>query len=231
VAVIQVKEVTSTATSINVSFDTLPAIGRSVVVVAAIWPQGEASGATCTDNQGHTPTKRMGTNGTGSSGTSSLAAWSYTITASSGTFTITVAGITNAGSVTIHLMEVNGTYHAGGYDTSLPAAATAASVSLTTTQPNCELVAFMTPDEVANPVNVTEGGGFTLVEEQTDNNTASALYSATRTVTATGTYTPTWTWSSGSWSWLAGVMAFDTGGGASGFGALLADNRNRLVIA
>jgi len=73
------------ATSVNVSFASLPAIGSLVVVTAAVFGTPTLS---VSDNQGHTYTEIAQLNNVPN--TKRLAVWYVVVTASSGIFTVTV---------------------------------------------------------------------------------------------------------------------------------------------
>jgi hypothetical protein len=222
--------VVSGATSVQLSFDALPAVGNTIAVVCAVWAQDEGNNLSCSDNQSNVVTARSGVNG--SSAVAGLASWTIPVTNSSGTFTVTVSGMQAAGDMTLHIVEIPGTFHAFSYDAVVPAPALAGTRSITTTEPSCELLGFLASGWTINPVVATLGGGFSTVRENTNNLTANDLFTASRTVTSTGTYAPTWTWGDASnHEWLAGIFAFVTNSAPSGQGALLSEARNRLVLS
>lgn len=180
-------------TSLAVSFDSLPATSRRLVVFAGVWEQAEALTLTCADNQGHTYNEMWRLNPGGS--TSGYAAWDVVVSSSSGTFTITVSTDGTSADLCVCIVELPmGSRDTFERDSGETAAALTISKGLTTTQAETELLGFMIPNWIANPANVTESGSFTLLREQTNNSTAVGMYVSTRTVSSTGTYTCTWTW-------------------------------------
>ena len=88
------KKRTNTAASVNGSFSTLPSIGNNIVVVAWAWVN-VSSGVTlsASDNQGHTYTKSVEKAYPVASGTIVASIFVARVTASSGTFTVTVRAV------------------------------------------------------------------------------------------------------------------------------------------
>jgi hypothetical protein len=197
------------ASTVQKSFTSLPAIGSRVYVAVAVWSNALGDNVAVSDNQGHTYTKRWGVDTSASGGLNGYAFFDVVVSTSSGTFTVTADAGTSA-DLTIIIGELStaGSFDLVVYD-SVSTGAVTVSKNITTTQDNTEIIAVQTNDWGNNPADVAEGGGFTLDQEMTNNNTAAALYTAYRQGATAGTYTPSWTWNDGqSHAAAIGIVAY-----------------------
>jgi hypothetical protein len=199
--------------SISKSFTTLPAIGSRICVSIAVWANSLGNNIVVSDNQGNTYEMKWGVDLAGN--INAYAFGHCVVTTSSGTFTVTADAGTSADfAIVIDELSDADSVDVFVNDSSQFSAVVTASKNIVTTRDNCQIIAMMTHAWANNPADVVEGGGFTLDQEQTNNNTGAALHVAYRTAPTAGTYTPSWTWNdSGTHDAVIGIIAYYGSGG------------------
>lgn len=205
IAVVQSVGNEAIAATVAVSFASLPAVGRLVVVVVS--QDGSAPGATSvTDNQGHTYAQHVVSGGTGN-----RTAWySTTVTASSGTFTVTATRTSGSSAINACAVDCSAPAASSQYDVSATNTGTSAAASSGTTAATAVAdslaVAAMSNQGGLNPSTTGNEGGWTVAREQ-ENGASFMVWSVVyKVLSATGTQSHAWTNEPADWG--AGVAVF-----------------------
>lgn len=196
-AVVQKKQLNHAGVNTYVlSFNALPSIGNHLIVSTVGWDGTATSGFTCTDNQGHTYTQANAIQG---DTFTRIAVFSTKVTASSGTFTITVDPTPNAASFgAIQIWEIS------GLDPTAPVLRSTNAATITSGSAiSSGVAAALTGDLIFGVVTAasatsfdgtyTVGTGFTLEQELTDNTGSQEITAESRTCPSDGNYDATFT--------------------------------------
>ena len=186
ISVVQHKSGTTNGTSLNVSFDSLPAVGNHVLVYST----RAFDTYTITDNQGHTYSNAYNNGGNEWHG------HDYTlIDTSSGTFTVT---LTKTGSGNIHSLVI---IEVSGLDTSSPADVTKGNLTQSGSSPDTGVSAATdTADEIviaaamalSTPTSLVIDSPYTGLEEFQEIS-VYRMNVGYLVVSSTGTQQATWT--------------------------------------
>lgn len=208
--VVQVKRaIVNGAADASLSFDTLPTVGNTIVVVAATYAGNLASGSV-TDNQSHTYTQRGKIEADSGTDNGDLSQYHTTVVNSSGTFTVTINPDGSSVDMTWLIMEISGRA-ASPYDTAVTAQAattstTASTGNITPSEANCLLVAALSHTSTDTPLTETMSG-CTLIDEIEGGSSYMPLSVIVKLQTTATTEAATWTIGS-SVEWICDVVSY-----------------------
>ncbi len=207
----------STASTVAVSFDSTPTAGNLVVVAASCWT-GPIDANGVTDNQGNTYTQIVSREAVGASGVYVSLFYASNIS-SSGTFTVTfncdAGGGTDDMGLAIH--EYSGASTTSPLVTSNSASGTGTSGdsgNITTTSEG--QMYFGATAWVNSAATSSVGGGYTLREEEQDNDGTQGIltedkFGDAQTTSATATYSTTTQWAVVTAAFTPSFTIADTG--------------------
>jgi hypothetical protein len=194
----QVQTVVGSQSTVSLSFASLPAIGNLIIVSCAAWSNtAEASlGVTgIQDNQGHGFYSYIDEyDATGSN--VHMAKYFMVVTASSGTFTVTLDPVVAAAVMALQLEEWHGCLADVVNVLRTQAKAEINSGTVVATGSYSVTAGDLTHASVTSTISdptYTANGGLTMTQEETDNNTFQEISSAQRVESSTGTTTAQFT--------------------------------------
>jgi hypothetical protein len=211
---VQSKTVTVVATSTSLSFDSTPSVGNTVLV--ELWCFGSQATPTGSDNQGGSNSYTRDVIKQSTAPQAAVVIFRALLSASSGTFTVTLSNVTFSDSISLVIMEFSGILSVSPIDGSNSAngSSTApAPGSITTTNIPDVLLAVVGSDvSNANTITASPGGGYiSLLKNINSTGAQSAGEAMYQIVSSTGSFNPTWTTVSGAWA--AGQIAYKAIGG------------------
>lgn len=197
----------SSTTTVARSFPTLPAIGSVICVFVSSF-DANITTTTVTDNQGHTYTKRYGLD----AANTEHQCWTTVVTASSGTFTVTMTRNTN-GDTNLAVVEQPGVDTAALLDAQNTATAsnTSPTVSATEVAAAVAVLGHLSWDGATFTITDTDAR---LVTEP-NGTTVMPIDIQWRRATGAGAKATSWTLSGAPAAWFAGALLLTeaTGGG------------------
>lgn len=185
-------------TSVALSFTSLPTVGNTILAVVADFNDNHVTGASVTDNQGHTYTRDLAYSGTGN-GPGSVMVFRTVVATSSGTFTVTFNNGGNWFTVNT-IIEVNGIATTSPVDqqfsNDLPdSGSNYTSTSVTTTQADEYLLGInhprntttaLTPTSPWSTISTNSDGSFQILHTQDQVVSSTGSYADAGTFTGGG---------------------------------------------